>query len=486
MIGHIRSAKRVAGGGRCTRAVSPHGAGTVAIIGKSHRVIRPIMRLLQQLRATLWVPDPPERRRPIRWVFHAGRIGDRLIDDVYKGRLNLYAMSLVYTTLLSIVPVLAVSFSVLKAFGVHNQLEPTLLTFLAPLGAKGVEITRQVIEFVDNIKVGVLGALGLGFLIYTVISLMQKVEEAFNYIWRTRAERTLSRRFSDYLSVILVGPVLVFTALGITGSAMNTDIAQWLATHEPAKTLIGVAGRLVPFVLIVAAFTFIYKLIPYTRVTLKAAFAGAVVAGLLWESAGLAFASFIAASTRYTAIYSSFAIGILAIIWLYLAWLILLVGCRIAFYQQHPEHLWLRDAGTKLSPRGIESLALQVMIHIGRHFKHGDGAMDVHALVGATGSTQPVLERVLAGLEADRLLFAVEEAESGYVPGAPLDRITAEDIFKAVRGEWHLAPDSPVDELVEDVMRGFESSLEKRLRLQSLDELVSKVDASTEALRASG
>jgi len=446
-----------------------------------------MMRLLQELEDLLWKPAATERSRSVRGAIHVGRVVDRLIDDIYAGHLNLYAMSLVYTTLLSIVPVLAVSFSVLKAFGVHNQLEPTLLAFLAPLGPKGAEITEQVIGFVDNIRVGVLGALGLGFLVYTVISLMQKVEEAFNYIWKTRGERTLSRRFSDYLSVILVGPVLVFTALGITGSAMNTDVMQWLATHEPAKTLIGIAGRLVPFLLIVAAFAFVYKLVPYTRVTLKAAFTGAVVAGLLWESAGLAFASFIAASTRYTAIYSSFAIGILAIIWLYLAWLILLVGCRIAFYQQHPEHLWLRDADTGMSPRLVETLALRAMIHIGRHFKHGEGATDVQALAGATGATQAMIERLLAGLEGNRLLVAAEHAGPAYVPGAPLDQITAEDIVKAVRGDMGpAAPASPLDEVAAQVVRDFESSLEKRLRQQTLEELVAQVDSQGKALRASG
>lgn len=412
-------------------------------------------------------------------------MADRLIDDLYKGQLNLYAMSLVYTTVLSIVPVLAVSFSVLKAFGVHNQLEPTLLAFLAPLGPKANEVTQQVIQFVDNIRVGVLGALGLGFLIYTVISLLQKVEEAFNFIWKARRERSLSRRFSDYLSVMLVGPVLVFTALGITGSLLGSDVVLWLAEHEPAKTLIAVASRLVPYVLIVAAFTFVYKVVPYTRVNLRAAFVGALVAGFLWESAGLAFASFIAASGRYTAIYSGFAIGILAIIWLYLAWLILLVGCRIAFYYQHPEHLWQRDADNGMSPRQIEELALRTMFHIGRRFKDGEGMTDMDSLVAATGSTQPTLERILAGLETSRLLVAVEHSEPAFLPGAPLDRITAEDIITAVRGQTHAAgPQTAVDKLVATVMQGFEASLESRLRQQTLDELVSQIDSGNDELRA--
>lgn len=445
------------------------------------------MRLIQDLQDALWAPAPRERPRSVRTFFQAGRMVDRLIDDLYKGQLNLYAMSLVYTTVLSIVPVLAVSFSVLKAFGVHNQLEPTLLAFLAPLGPKANEVTQQVIQFVDNIRVGVLGALGLGFLIYTVISLLQKVEEAFNFIWKARRERSLSRRFSDYLSVMLVGPVLVFTALGITGSVLGSDVVQWLAEHEPAKTLIAIASRLVPYLLIVAAFAFIYKVVPYTRVNVRAAFVGALVAGLLWESAGLAFASFIAASARYTAIYSGFAIGILAIIWLYLAWLILLVGCRIAFYYQHPEHLWLRDTDTGMSPRQTEELALRTMIHIGRRFRDGHGMMAMPSLVAVTGSTQPMLERVLAGLEMSHLLVAVEHSEPAYMPGAPLDRITAEDIIKAARGKSHSAvPHTAVDRLVDTVMQGFEASLENRLRQQTLADLVSQFDSESEELRAPG
>lgn len=412
-------------------------------------------------------------------------MADRLIDDLYNGQLNLYAMSLVYTTVLSIVPVLAVSFSVLKAFGVHNQLEPTLLTFLAPLGPQANEVTQQVIQFVDNIRVGVLGALGLGFLIYTVISLLQKVEEAFNFIWKARRERSLSRRFSDYLSVMMVGPVLVFTALGITGSVLGSDVVLWLAEHEPAKTLIAVASRLVPYLLVVAAFTFIYKVVPYTRVNLRAAFVGALVAGVLWESAGLIFASFIAASGRYTAIYSGFAIGILAIIWLYLAWLILLVGCRIAFYYQHPEHLWQRDADNGMSPRQTEELALRAMFHIGRRFKDGEGMTDMDSLVAATGSPQPTLERILAGLETSRLLVAAEHSEPAFLPGAPLDRITAEDIITAVRGQTHAAgPQTAADKVVATVMQGFEASLESRLRQQTLDELVSRIDSGNDELRA--
>lgn len=437
------------------------------------RYVRP----LESVEELLWGSVPPGRGPVTAGLIHAGRFIDRLIDDVYKGYINLYAMSLVYTTLLSIVPVLAVSFSVLKAFGVHNQLEPTLLALLAPLGSRGVEITTQIITFVDNIKVGVLGALGLVFLMYTVISLMQKVEAAFNFIWKTDAQRSLSRRFSDYLSVILVGPVLVFTAIGITGTAMSSSVVQWLVAHEPAGILIAVAGRVLPFVLVVAAFTFVYRLVPVTRVQLASAFVGALVAGVLWEAAGLVFASFIATSTKYTAIYSGFAIGVLAIIWLYLSWLILLVGCRIAFYHQHPEYLWQREPGAGLAPQQFEALVLRVMLLVGRRFQRREGSLDLPALVAATGATRVTLERALAKLQARRLLATVAGDETAYMPGAPLDGITLADVFRAARGELpEPPPDAAVDQLVVQELRGIEALLDGRLREQTLAELVARLD----------
>ena len=133
----------------------------------------------------------------VRFFYVMGR-------DIADGQLNLRAMSLVFTTLLSLVPLLAISFSVLKGFGIHNEIEPILMNLLSPLGEKGSEIALRIIEFVENIKVGVLGSVGLGLLVYTVMSLMQKIERAFNFAWRVNTPRSFSQRFSGYLSVLMV------------------------------------------------------------------------------------------------------------------------------------------------------------------------------------------------------------------------------------------------------------------------------------------
>ena len=296
----------------------------------------------------LWGAGSTKRGPVARAFLRLAHLLEVLIRDLAQGYLSLQAMSLVYTTLLSLVPLLAVSFSVLKGFGVHNQIEPALHSLVAPLGNEADDVTRRIIGFVDNMKVGVLGSVGLGLLIYTIVSMVQKIEEALNYTWHVQRSRSFFQRFGRYISVILVGPVLVFAALGVSASVMSTTLMQDILAVEPVGRAMKAAARLVPFVLITAAFTFVYLFVPNTRVRFGPALVGAVVAGLLWQSAGWAFTRFVVSSTQYAAIYSGFAILVLFMIWVYVAWLIVLVGASIAFYQQHPEYLTAGPADAPL------------------------------------------------------------------------------------------------------------------------------------------
>src|SRR5689334_17287683 len=199
-------------------------------------------------------------------------------------------------------------FSVLKAFGVQNMLQPLLTEILEPLGADASEVTDRIVEFVANLQVGVLGAVGLAMLFYTVVSLVSNTEQSLNQIWRLPRSRTWGERFTAYLSIVLVGPVLVFTAFALTASAQSYWLVERLTQLPLINQLFTLLTKIVPFVLLCATFTFIYKLLPYTKVRLLSALFGGVTAGILWQLVGTAFAAFVAGSTRYAAIYSSFAV----------------------------------------------------------------------------------------------------------------------------------------------------------------------------------
>lgn len=384
-----------------------------------------------RIEAFLWPDQRPAwlkylLLRFLRLVYATGK-------DLWDGHLTLRAMSLVYTTLLSIVPLLALSFSVLKALGVHNELEPYLYQLLTPLGDKGVEIGNHLIGSIDKMKVGVLGSLGLGLLVYTVLSLVQKIESTFNMIWHVENTRTLGERFSSYLSVILIGPVLMVSAMGMTASIMSSSLVQYVMEIEPFGSLIIQLTKLMPYFMVIGVFTFIYIFVPNTRVRLRPAFLGAVVAGVLWQTSGLLFASFVVTSAKYTAVYSSFAIVIMLLIWLYLSWLILLFGSSIAFYIQNPSYLRIDRERFQLSNRVKEQLALMLMQRIGIDHYRGNKGPTLDELINDLTVPDAALTHVLKRLMDAGLVAETRDPRPRYVPGRALDALPVVEVLSAIR-----------------------------------------------------
>ncbi len=396
-------------------------------------------------------------------------------QDFMSGLLTLRAMSLVYTTLLSIVPLLAVSISVLKGFGVHDQLQPALTSLLAPIGDRSGEISDQIVGFVENMKIGVLGALGLSLLIFTVMSLIQKIEAAFNHAWRLEGSRNLMQRFSNYLSVVLVGPLLIFSAAGITASFSSNTVIDLINQLPYMSNFLHLIGQLLPYLLVIGAFMFIYLLVPNTRVKMKSAFFGALVAGFLWESVGVFFTSFAGASTSYTAIYSGFAIVLMFMIWLYLSWLILLIGATIAYYHQHPERLKRHQITPRLSARMREQLALQVMSNIAYCY---DQQSEMLPTIDNLANYQQVpvdtLTRMLDALEQDGLVRQSNDEVTQYLPSRTLSQIKLLDVFRSSRDAEDESQTAQMfsDEAVSQLLKQIESDVEMRLGEQTLADFI--------------
>ena len=436
------------------------------------------IRWLKELERVIWSPRHLVRPAWMTVAIRTARLAIVLFRDLMTGGLTLWTMSLVYTTLLSMVPLLALSFSVLKAFGVHNRIEPMLQDLLAPLGEQGHEITGRLIEFIDHMNVGVLGAVGLALLVYTVVSLMEKIEESFNSIWHVSQLRSLGERYSRYLSVLLVGPILIFSAVGMTAIAFNSDIVRGILALEPFGSLVLGVGKLMPYVLVIGAFTFFYMFIPNARVRFAPALVGGIAGGVLWQSAGWAFALFVASSTRYAAIYSSFAILVLFLIWLYVSWLILLFGADISFYLQHPEYLYAMPGEPRLSNRMRERLTLAVMSHIASHFVDGRPPLTLEQLTQRLGIPMHAVNVVLDALEDCRVLTKNHDDPPAYLPARDLAEVSVAELILTIRkaGEDRfLDPESlsvpaRVEELEKRVERAIASSLENL----SVKALVSK------------
>lgn len=386
------------------------------------------------------------------------------------GQLNRQANSLAYTTLLSLVPLLAVTFSVLKGFGAQNELEPLLLGYLEPLGEAGLEAGHKILEFVNNLRVGVLGSLGIALLFYTVLSLLQKIEEAFNEIWQASSVRGLGRRFSDYLSVVLVGPVFIFAALGGAASALNHEWVQRLVAIEPLGVFIFGLGRVMPYLLICLAFSFMYAFLTNTRVRLVPALVGGVFAGMLWYATGLIFTQFVVNSSNYSAIYSGFAAAVLFVIWVNVGWLIILVGAQVACYWQHPHRLVRQRLGDGLRDSNQSALALAIMTLIGRAHYRREPLWTLNGLAEqCEGAFPEAVTGVVQALQQKRLIVASSDEPPVYLPAHDIGAISLEDIVTAVREEggasFQLAA-------VREVMSRISQAVGQSLAGQTLKDLV--------------
>lgn len=403
--------------------------------------------------AAIWDTELEQIRGPKRWGVTVVRMGQVLLRDIQSGEITMRAMGLVYTTLLSLVPLLALAFSMLKAFGVDSALRPTLQRFMAPLGGQADEITDKIVGFVENVQVGVLGALGVVFLMYSVISLIQKVETGCNYIWQVRKPRSVGRRFTEYLSVLIVGPIVILAATSMTASLTSNTVVSYLATIEPFGTTLYVAGRLVPYVLYSAAFTFLFAFMPNTRVHLLPALGGGVFAGVLWQSASLGFAVFAKNAGNVNAIYSSFAILILLLIWIYVSWLILLAGCRVAFLLQHREQLTRKPYPPRLGAERREELALLMMSLIGRSFLHGDMPWQIERIARELRAAPDHVHDIVDQLVAADILIESGDTTVTLLPRQDIECLTVNDILDAVRAGDPAATPQPRDPSVHhDIM----------------------------------
>lgn len=423
-------------------------------------------RSLKTFARYIWQSDvdalPPHKRTLIFWL----RMLQVLIQDFASGEITLRAMGLVYTTLLAMVPLLAFVFAVLKAMGVQENLEPLLFGFLSPLGEKGEMLSGRIINFVDHVRAGVLGSIGLLVLIYAVVALVQKVESGLNYVWHVREARTLGERFSHYLGVILFGPLLIVTAFALTATVSSHAVMQQIVAFGAAGHLLLLATKVVPYLMVVAAFTFIYAFVPHTHVQFRAALYGGIFAGILWEFSGWVFAALTVSSTRLTIIYSGFAILVMFMIWIYLCWLILFVGAKLAFYLQNPE-LVRRYGFSDVSGRTLERLALHIMYLVGRNYCDGKPPWSREELARRLRvPTESVLD-VLGRLRATGLLMLISGRIRRYTPGRDLGTITLLDIVNAIRlnpsgtgdVDYYLKGVMAVDVVVNRLDHAIESAL---------------------------
>jgi membrane protein len=275
--------------------------------------------------------------------------------------------------------------------------------------------------------------------------------------------------------VVLIGPVLVFSALGLTATIERQEIVQAAMQVEVIGTFMQFISRLIPYLLVIAAFTFIYIFVPNTKVKIRSALIGGLVAGILWETMGWAFAAFVVGSAKYAAIYSAFATLVILLIWLYVSWLILLIGGSIAFYVQHTEQRSLQSRILRLSNRMKEKLALLIMALVGQNYYQQREPWTLYKLSKQLKVGNEACGMMVSILEDAGLLIRTADDPPAYLPGHALETLQLQMIVDVVResGETtYLSPNKlPAAENVDALYAGIETAIDTTLAGRTLRDL---------------
>lgn len=346
-----------------------------------------------------------------------------------EDKCQLRASALTFYSLLSIVPMVAMAFGVARGFGFEKRLETQLMSRFA--GQE--EVLSRVIVFaeslLENTRGGVVAGIGVLLLFWSVIKMLSHIERSLNDIWEVKKPRTLGRKFSDYLSVMLVSPVLLI----VSGSATVIVITQArviverIAILGPISSLITFALSLLPYCVVWVLFTFIYILLPNTRISFKSGLIAGVVAGTMYQLLQWAYINFQVGIAKYNAIYGSFAALPLFLVWLQLSWLIVLFGAEFSFANQNVDTYEYEQDSMKASLSFRKLLSLRITNLLVKNFAMG-GEPLTESYISQSLKAQVRLVRILLRELAESGVIIDVGTEQGgepaYLPARDPDMLS--------------------------------------------------------------
>jgi len=337
----------------------------------------------------------------------------------YEDGCLLHASALAYTTMLSIVPVLALMFAALKGLGVESELEELLLERLS----LSQEVVTQITAFVARANVGTLGTMGAVALFGSAISVLGSVESSFNHIWRVRAGRPLLRKITDYVAVIILAPFLMVAATGVTSFVLQQDLM-----HEAlAQPVLGEAWQrllpLVPYICNVIAVGVLYLVMPNRRPNPQALFASAVFAGVAWQLVQIAYVRLQVGVANYNAIYGALAQLPVTLVWMYVSWAIVLLGAELAACM---ELGGAEGRGRRVSRR---PLALAFLVEAGRRQRLGKGPTDPGRVSRQLGVDRVDVCESVELLERNGLVLPVEGSNGKYLLARDPAAVSLAEVF---------------------------------------------------------
>jgi len=386
-----------------------------------------------------------------------------------EDRCLLRASSLTFYTLLSIVPVAAMFFGIAKGFGFEKRLETQLYERFP--GQE--EILSQVIGFSNSLleqtRGGLIAGIGLLVLFWSVLKVLGHIEMALNHIWEIKKPRSWGRKFSDYLSIMLISPILILMSGSATVfiTTQVTQIAGKIELLGYLSPLITLLLRFTPYVLIWVLFTILYIIMPNTKVNFKAGLLGGVVAGTLYQIAQGVYISFQIGAAKYNAIYGSFAALPLFLMWVQISWWIVLFGAELSFANQNVDTYEYEPDSLKVSPGFKKLLALQITHMLVKNFENGDRPLSDSQISSRLEMPIRLVHNILFDLVEAGLISETKtkiEKEHAFQPARDINKLTIQFVLAALeRSGTDTIPVTRTDhyQALSDALKNFRDAMEK-------------------------
>jgi membrane protein len=437
-------------------------------------------------KARLFLEESLAENLDARPVLHKLRTAVHFIALVVRGFVNnrcpLRAAALCYTTLLALVPLLAVVFSISKSFlqTASAELAPKVIDAMvakvapqleyvpgngpstsASPSANGhvvvsMEARRQVVDsiqtFINNIDAGKLGTVGTVLLALAAVRLLMTIEQTFNDIWGVTEGRSIWRKVVYYWTSITLGPIVLFGALAVTGTAEFSNALGRLAMVPSFQRLL---LQLAPYAILWIGFSLMYGLMPNTRVRFHAAVIGGFVGGTLWQLNSQLSTMYLSRVVAYSKIYGGLGIIPVFLLGLYFSWLIVLLGAQVSFAAQNVRLYMQQRVSERMDQAQRELVACRVVLRVCHSFLRGVAAPNTEALAGRLRTPLQALNQVAHRLVEGGVLVEVTDGEGGLQPARPPESITIADVLQVVRtnnGSPAREPNRPPSEPVEQAL----------------------------------
>jgi membrane protein len=417
-----------------------------------------------------------EYSKPLAWILRGLRIVFYMFDEFVKDNCLQTAASLSYTTLLSLVPLAAISLAILSRFKFSQEsIENFLMQYLLPTASLQQVIIENIQKFARN--TAALSIIGGLFLAFTAVALLNTVEGSFNYIWRVTERRSLLSKFTAFWSIITFSPILIGASLVLTGRFYRVGLVGSLLKYELIRSSI---NYILPFLLIFGIIFIAYRVIPHNKVKASPAIIGALVATVLFSYARWGFGIYVTKYAHFDRIYGIVGTLPAFLMWIYISWVIVLFGAEVTFTFQYHRLDQEEKGALPGDPMYSPYYGLRAVLTLRDHFREGRGPLSTVELAKSLSIRYELMGEILCKLRQGKLVASVDEAREQFLPARDLDQVTLKEIVESMKEETLVAAPGPPDSQKEVIESIFERARE------AADEVLGHTTVKDIATKGSG